>query len=150
MKYLYLDNCVYNRPFDDKSSPRVRLESEAVCSILSAIEQGKYFTVGSEAHEFENDKSPFPLRRERVAEHLKLSRAYIVVDTNIEMRALELTKLGFRSTDALHIACAENSPATAFLTCDDKLATRARKCEDTLRIRVSTVLEFVAEEGLQI
>lgn len=30
---LYLDNCVFNRPYDDQSSIRVRLEAEAKLNI---------------------------------------------------------------------------------------------------------------------
>lgn len=31
---VYLDNCCYNRPFDDQTQERVHLESEAILTIL--------------------------------------------------------------------------------------------------------------------
>lgn len=33
---LYLDNCCYNRPFDDQTQDRIHLESEAVLALLRA------------------------------------------------------------------------------------------------------------------
>jgi len=36
--WIYLDNCCYNRPFDDQSQLRVRLEAEAKLKKLSDIQ----------------------------------------------------------------------------------------------------------------
>jgi hypothetical protein len=36
---LYLDMCCLNRPFDDQSIDRNRLESEAVLAILRRVDQ---------------------------------------------------------------------------------------------------------------
>ena len=45
---VYLDACCLNRPFDDQSQPRVRLETEAVSLILEKLAQGEWDWVGSE------------------------------------------------------------------------------------------------------
>jgi len=37
MTRLYLDVCCLNRPFDDQSQDRIRLEAEAVRVILNAL-----------------------------------------------------------------------------------------------------------------
>ena len=37
---IYLDNCCYNRPFDDQTQDRIHIESEAVLAILKACENG--------------------------------------------------------------------------------------------------------------
>ena len=39
-KRVYLDTCVYNRPFDDQAQPRVGLETLAFSVILQMIEDG--------------------------------------------------------------------------------------------------------------
>jgi hypothetical protein len=31
---IYLDNCCYNRPFDDQTQERIHLESEAILTVL--------------------------------------------------------------------------------------------------------------------
>ena len=39
MTRIYLDVCCLNRPFDDQSQPRIRLESETILIILAQCEQ---------------------------------------------------------------------------------------------------------------
>ena len=36
---IYLDACCLNRPFDDQSQDRVRLEAEAILLILGRLER---------------------------------------------------------------------------------------------------------------
>ena len=38
---IYLDNCCFNRPFDDQSQIRIKLEAEAKLKIQSDIQDGK-------------------------------------------------------------------------------------------------------------
>lgn len=53
MPRIYLDACCLNRPFDDQTQDRIRLEAEAVLLILAHIEAGDWDMIGSEALEFE-------------------------------------------------------------------------------------------------
>ena len=39
MMTVYLDNCIFNRPFDGQDSLRVRLETEAKLHIQEQIKQ---------------------------------------------------------------------------------------------------------------
>ena len=39
---LYLDNCMFNRPFDDQSNIKILLESEAKLKIQENIRLGHY------------------------------------------------------------------------------------------------------------
>ena len=39
---LYLDNCCFNRPFDDQSQLTVRLETEAKLFIQEEIKKGTF------------------------------------------------------------------------------------------------------------
>lgn len=45
---IYLDACCLNRPFDDQTHDRIRLEAEAVLLILSHVEAGQWQLIGSE------------------------------------------------------------------------------------------------------
>lgn len=54
---LYLDMCCLKRPFDDQSHPRIRLESEAVLSLLAAESNSLQF-VRSLALWLENEQNP--------------------------------------------------------------------------------------------
>ena len=68
---LYLDVSVLNRPFDDQSQVRIRLETEAFLAILERIETGELVMVGSTVLDFENEANPFAERKERVGSYLK-------------------------------------------------------------------------------
>ena len=57
MLKIYLDNCCYNRPFDDLSQERVHFESEAIYSILMRVEKDQIKLFGSLLVEHEIDKN---------------------------------------------------------------------------------------------
>ena len=44
---IYLDNCCYNRPYDDQSQIRISLEAQAKIYIQTMIEAGKFELVSS-------------------------------------------------------------------------------------------------------
>lgn len=66
---IYLDMCCLKRPFDDQSQPRIRLESEAVLTLL-AMESDRLGFVRSVALILENDVNPVPERAARVGRWL--------------------------------------------------------------------------------
>jgi hypothetical protein len=39
---IYLDSCCFNRPFDDQSKLRIRLEAEAKFKIQEDVRSGTY------------------------------------------------------------------------------------------------------------
>ena len=50
---IYLDNCCLQRPLDDQTQPRIKVETEAVLAILASALAGDFVLLGSEALEFE-------------------------------------------------------------------------------------------------
>ena len=56
MTKVYLDNCVLNRPFDDQSQERIRLETEAIILLLARLERKEWTWLGSQALELELTK----------------------------------------------------------------------------------------------
>jgi hypothetical protein len=63
---IYLDNCTFNRPFDDQSFIRIRLESEAKLHIQEKIKSGEIELVWSYILEFENEQNPFDERKDAI------------------------------------------------------------------------------------
>ena len=56
---IYLDNCSFNRPFDNQSLLTIRLETEAKLDIQEKIKSG-YFSLGwSYILDYENNANPF-------------------------------------------------------------------------------------------
>ncbi|MCF8219502.1 MAG: hypothetical protein K9I29_09505 [Bacteroidales bacterium] len=63
---IYLDNCSFNRPFDNQKQIRIRIESEAKLYIQEQISSGKLKLAWSYILDFENSANPFPERKESI------------------------------------------------------------------------------------
>lgn len=142
---LYLDVCCYCRPFDDQVQDRIHLESEAVLSILGHARDENWDLMGSDVIDIEIAKIPDDEKRLKVGILASMCRSNIVVDDDIETRALELEKSGFKPFDALHVACAEKGSADVLLTTDDDLLSKAAKNSDMLEIKIENPLRWAME-----
>ena len=145
---LYLDLCVYNRPFDFQGYDRIALESNAFIYLLEKIEKGNYSLVVSDALYFENIKNPNNQKKRYIFSYFKLAEENIRIEVVNIVRAKELVKLGFNAMDALHLKLAEKSKADYFITCDDKIVKLYRKHIDSIKIRTLNILEFIALEAI--
>ena len=140
---IYLDVCCLNRPFDDQTQNRVRLEAEAVLLILARTQAGDWRWISSEVVIDEIEQTPDPKRRERVRQLIvHANQSHILTDNDID-RANALVNLGFGSMDALHLACAESSQSDFFLTTDDKLKRRATRLQKQLNVVVDNPLNWL-------
>jgi len=142
---IYLDVCCLNRPFDDQTQDRIHLESEAVVLILKHVRLGNWEWISSEAVDYEVGQTPNVERRHRVESLIRYADRTIVIETSIVKRASELKEIGFGAYDALHLACAEHSNASVFLTTDDKLLRLSRECSSMLKVKVDNPLIWLKE-----
>ena len=142
---IYLDVSCLNRPFDDQSQPRIRLESEAVTLILEQIDAGDWRHVSSQIAEIEIAAIPDSERRRRVQALLPTRRDRIRLSARMFRRAAELERLGFRPADALHVAAAERLTVNVLLTCDDRLCRLAARHRTRLAVPVQNPLTWLEE-----
>jgi len=145
---VYLAASTLNRPFDDQSLPRNRLETEAVIVILDQIERGMVDMISSSPLLYENLKSPLVYRRDYVATYLDMASVFVTADEALRERAREIAQQGIAPLDALHLASAERAEADWFLTCDDRMLRKARRGKLTVGVKVSTPVEFVTKRRL--
>ncbi len=142
---VYLDNCVYNRPFDDQSNERVFIEARAFYIILKWTEEGKIMTISSDALEYENSITFNPDRRMRIKTYLALAKVYTKFSESLTERSKEIIGSGIRDMDALHIAMAEHGNAEYFVTCDDDIIRKAKKSSRKFKVKICGILEFLEE-----
>ena len=111
---IYLDNCCYNRPFDDQKQLRVRLEAEAKLGVQEIILEKRVELAWSYILDFENELNPFEQRKVVVGRW----KSHATVDTGetqeIVEKAEALIQIGLRAKDALHLACAIALNVTIF------------------------------------
>ena len=142
---LYLDVCCFNRPFDDQTQERVRLESEAVLLILGRCQRGEWQLVGSEAVALEINQTRDSGRKSKLLALANLATLHVMVDESVEARASFLVHQGLKTFDALHIACAEAGQANAFVTTDDRLIRWAVQQVDVLQVKVVNPVMWLLE-----
>jgi len=142
---VYLDTCCLNRPFDDQSQERIRLETEAMMIILARFSRREWSWLGSQALEIEIDRAPDAEQRSRLKRVSDFVGEFIKIGSKELERASELEKLGFVGFDAVHLACAETGKAEIFLSTDDRLLKRAKRQSKKLRVKVANPLDWLKE-----
>ncbi len=143
---IYLDMCSLQRPLDDRSQLRVRLEAEAVLAVLSHCRSGRSEIFSSDALEYEAVRNPHPVRRAHALDILGEADEFVVASPELETRARTWVEAGLKPLDALHLAGAVEAGADFFCTCDDRLLKRARSL-NTGATRVLSPLELFGELG---
>ena len=139
---LYLDNCCFNRPFDDQSQIRIRLESEAKLEIQEEIRAGKVQLIWSYILDYENNKNPYQERKERIKGWKKYAIEDMEESSEVIETAKELNEKGFQKIDSLHIACAIIAKCEYFLTTDDQILKRAKLLNN---IKINDPIGFIKE-----
>lgn len=142
---LYLDNCCFNRPFDDQSTLTIRLETEAKLQIQAGFRSGHYELAWSYILDFENTANPLEERRSEIQKWETLASVFAVETPEILKMMGEHTAVGFKPLDALHIACAKALACEFFLTVDKGVLKRAKVVS---AIQIMNPVEFVFEQGL--
>ncbi len=142
---IYLDNCCFNRPFDDQSQIRILLESEAKLNIQENIRSGTYKLIWSYLLDYENSKNPFRERREQIVNWQAYADEDIEEDEEVIKLAVTIMQHGIKKLDSLHIACAIKANADYFLTTDDGILKKTALIQN---IRVTDPIGFIKEVSI--
>ena len=138
---VYLDNCCYNRPYDDQSQLRISLESQAKMAVQDKIRNRDIELATSYISFYENDENPYEMRRQNIRD-FQNSHAVIHVsdkaNDKVQTLAAEIEKNGVKHKDACHVACAILSECDYFLTTDDRLLKYR-----TEKIEIMNPIDFI-------
>lgn len=141
---IYLDNCCYNRPFDDQTQERIHLESETILTILQRGQSGIFKIVGSDVLELEMERMNDVIKKQQVKNLYQVSNTHIIYTEEIKERAKEIRRQSkIKTFDSLHIASAEAGDVDVMLTTDDKLEKMSEKLN--LKVKVMNPLKFAWE-----
>jgi len=113
--------------------------------IVDRVSHGQHSLMSSEIVDREISACPDLEKAELVRETLQLAEQHVVLTAADVERFRELTGLGFRKLDSMHLACAEAANCDYFITTDDKLIKRAKVHRKILSIAVVNPLTFVTE-----
>lgn len=138
---VYLDNCSYNRPYDDQSQMRIHLETQAKLHIQDMIRQEKIELVTSYVLDFENSNNRSVQKKLAIEKFMKEYAALYVSnkkEKDIENIADAIMETGIKEKDAYHVACAVIAGCDYFVTTDDRLLKYQSE-----KIRLVTPGEFI-------
>ncbi len=140
---VYLDNCTYNRPYDDQTQLKVSLETQSKLHIQNLIKEGRLDLVGSYTLDYEISKNPFEMRRKSITKFLQDNmKAYVGVERDdvISASAEEIMNSGVKEKDAFHVASAIYAECEYFISTDIRLLKYKSE-----KIKLVTPIEFVTE-----
>lgn len=139
---IYLDNCSFNRPFDDQSQVRIKVETDAKLYIQSLIKKKKVYLIWSYILEYENRANPFEERKVQIFKWKKYSVLKIVENKNIIKNAELHLRKGIKPKDALHIACALEANCDYFITTDDFLLKKSNGIKNIKIVSPPTFIQM--------
>ena len=132
---IYMDNCCYNRVFDDRSYANVYLEENSVLMILELVENGYIDLCGSKVLRSEMFAVQDEFKRNQLLSMYKLCKEEIKVTEEIAKRATEIrNKSNIRLMDSLHLACAEQMSVEVLLTTDKKFMNNANRIPAKIKV----------------
>jgi predicted nucleic acid-binding protein len=142
---IYLDNCCYNRPYDEQTQEKVHLEGEAVLAIIKKTKKESGDILGSPALDLEIGKIGNVEKKEKVKYFYEQTiNDNIKYDENIFNRVKELSEQSsIRTLDRFHLAFAENAGVDVLLTTDKKFEKGCSRL--TLKTKVKNPLNYLME-----
>jgi len=121
---VYLDNCSYNRPFDNLSYDSIRMEAEAKIFIQSLIKYGMIKLINSFILTYEISKSPSRYKKEHISAFIEKNASGYIGGENKEIVvkiSQEIAATGIKFIDAAHISCAIIAKCDYFITTDKRV-----------------------------
>ena len=144
MLKLYLDNCCYNRPFDDLTQEKINLEANAIETIFRKHINREFEIYKSMAIDFEISKINYEKKRRQVEDlYDAMDLKEIAYSYEIKQRAIALKQYNIKDMDALHLAFAESENIDYFITTDRLLINNSKRAN--LGFIVINPVNFVME-----
>jgi hypothetical protein len=79
---VYMDCCCLNRPYDDQTQDKIRIESDAIMAILFHCFYGTWRLVGSDVLHYEIMKMPDMNKKARVLDLYKIKKETILLSNS--------------------------------------------------------------------
>ena len=118
---IYMDNCCFNRPYDDQTQLRIYLETQAKLHVQSLVYERKIELVWSFILTFENSQNIFNAKKTSISQWENLSSSFVEKSEEIRLLAKEIMATGIKAADAAHVACAIAGNCDYFVTVDKRL-----------------------------
>ena len=143
---VYLDNCCFNRPYDEPIQETIRLETQAKIAIQDKIKEGKIELIWSFILDFENSENPYDDQQSAIAEWEHLSRDNIAVQEAIRNQASLFEKSGLKAKDAIHLACAIAGKSDYLITTGKNFIKKGKKLTEIAVVNPIDMIYIMEQE----
>jgi len=137
---VYLDNCCFNRPYDNQDHLSIKLETEAKLRIQEMIKEKKLLLIWSFMLDYENSANPGTSKRNSIYEWYDYSSAYISFKDDILRLSQKIASLGFGKKDSIHLSCAITGKSEYFITVDNGILCKSSCISD---IKIIDPISFI-------
>jgi len=142
-KLIYLDNCCFNRPYDDQTQLKVAIETLAKLHIQELVYKRELDIVWSYILKFENSRNIFEAKRTAINKWEQISIHFVEKSDAVIALAREIEATGIKPADSLHIACAITARCDYMITVDNRIL----KYRDN-RIIICNPVDFIYKENI--
>jgi len=149
---IYLDTCVYCRPFDDQSQDRIEKETKEFIEVLKFAEQRKVIIVSSDVLMDELEEIVNPRKSSEVKEFIKICKEHVELSEEIIKLARRVEEeCRITGADALHIAASGGTKY--FITCDEYILSKDECINNFMKrkgysVEVIDIVRFVEDKRI--
>jgi len=118
---VYLDNCCYNRFYDNQSQILIEVETKAIQYIQYLIAMDCINLAWSYILDYENCLHPILDAAKEIRKWRELSAIIVDETPNVLQAYREIRSTGIKDADALHIACAIEAKCDYMITVDKRM-----------------------------
>ena len=135
---VYLDNCCYNRPYDDQRQLKIELETKAKLFIQNMAIENKIDLIWSYILDYENSQNNHFQRASAIQKWQDIAIDDVDETPEIIDTSKVIQQTGVKGVDALHIACAIYAECDYFITVDKRIMKYNNN-----KIKICDPVEFI-------
>ena len=138
---IYMDNCCYNRPFDDMAQVKLKNEATAKMYIQSLVKFQSLVLYTSFMLSYEIDQSPHEKNKEHISQFVNEYSSFHVGkerESDILPISSRIMETGIHYKDSVHLACSIIAGCDYFITTDGRV-----KKHKTDKIKIVDPIEFI-------
>ena len=143
---IYLDNCCFNRPYDDQRHLSIFLETQAKLAIQELVKDGEISLVWSFILDYENEENPDKIIKNEIFLWRKSAISIVAKNNQIIEKAKELIFSGLGKKDALHLASAIEAKCDYFITVDKGISRKIKLIDNTCVCSPMEFIDYLEEE----
>jgi len=143
---VYLDNCCFNRPYDDQGHLSIYLETQAKLAIQELVKDKEIVLVWSFILDYENQANPDKIIKNEIFIWRDIADIICTANHKLLEHAKELVLLGLGKKDALHMASAIDSKCDYFVTVDKGILRKTRELDDIVTCNPIAFIDYLEEE----